>query len=61
MKNTNRTHNCMVFRAPEELSEKARIYADEQMVSTSAICRQALNQFLNEKYHLGEDAQYPTY
>jgi len=55
MRNDIKTTNCMVFRAPEELADKARIYADEQMVSTSAICRQALNQFLNEKHHLRED------
>jgi len=50
MRNDIKTNNCMVFRAPTELAEKARIYADEQMVSTSAICRQALNQFLNERH-----------
>jgi len=58
---TKKTRNCIVFEAPLELTEKARIYADIQMVSTSAICRQALNKFLNEKQRLGEDAKYPTY
>jgi len=52
--------NCMVFRAPKELTDKASIYAKKQMVSTSAICRQALNEFLNEEHRLGENAKHPA-
>ena len=51
----------MVFEAPIELTEKARRYAEKQMVSTSAICRQALNQFLNAEQQNMADAKYPTY
>jgi len=61
MKEGRTRRNCMVFEAPQELTDKARIYANKQMVSTSAICRQALNQFLNEEHRLGEDIKYPTY
>lgn len=60
MKN-KKVRNCMVFEAPIELTEKARRYAEKQMVSTSAICRQALNQFLNAEQQNMEDAKYPTY
>jgi len=56
-----KSKNCMVFRAPLELTEKARIYANKQMVSTSAICRQALNQFLNKEQQVREQIDYPTY
>jgi len=56
-----KSKNCMVFRAPLELTEKARIYANKQMVSTSAICRQALNQFLIEKQQVIKQTDYPTY
>ena len=50
----------MVFEAPKELTDKASIYAKKQMVSTSAICRQALNEFLNEEHRLGENAKHPA-
>lgn len=56
-----KSKNCMVFRAPLELTEKARLYANKQMVSTSAICRQALNQFLNKEQQVREQIDYPTY
>jgi predicted transcriptional regulator len=39
--------NMMVFEAPIELSSKAKYLADTKMISTSAICRQALQQYLN--------------
>jgi len=59
---TKKTRNCMVFEAPLELTDMARRYADKQMVSTSAICRQALNQFLLQEQHGGsEQTDYPTY
>ena len=48
--------NCMVFEAPEELSNKAKEYASAQFASTSAVCRQALNQFLAE-----EEVKLPQY
>ena len=49
MKEGRIRRNCMVFEAPKELTDKARIYANKKMVSTSAVCRQALNQFLIEE------------
>jgi len=48
---------CIVFEAPVELKLKADTYANKQMVSTSAICRQALNQFLSEDKWLGKTAK----
>jgi len=58
---TKKTRNCMVFEAPLELTEMARRYANKQMVSTSAICRQALNQFLMQEQQVGEQIDHPTY
>jgi len=58
---TKKTRNCIVFEAPLELTEMARIYASKQMVSTSAICRQALNQFLKQEQQVGEQIDHPTY
>jgi predicted transcriptional regulator len=48
--------NMMVFEAPKELTEKARHLADVKMISTSALCRQALLQYLNniEMYNKSE-------
>jgi len=39
--------NMMVFEAPIALSSKAKQLADTKMMSTSAICRQALQQYLS--------------
>ena len=54
------TGNMIVFRAPIELSAKARDLAEAKMISTSAICRQALQQYLNNftkktSYHKSEN------
>jgi len=38
--------NMVVFEAPLELTEKAKHLADVKMISTSAICRQALQQYI---------------
>ena len=48
--------NMMVFEAPKELTEKARHLADARMISTSAICRQALSQYIKtmEMYNKSE-------
>ena len=48
--------NMMVFEAPKELTEKARHLADVRMISTSAICRQALSQYIKnmEMYNKSE-------
>ena len=48
--------NMVVFEAPKELTEKVRILADTRMMSTSALCRQALAEYLNhlEMYNKAE-------
>jgi len=61
MKEVRTKRNCMVFEAPTELTDKARRYANKKMVSTSAICRQALNQFLEAEQSLNDEITYPTY
>lgn len=38
--------NMLVFEAPIELSEKAKHLAETKMISTSAVCRQALMQYV---------------
>lgn len=60
MKQTKK-RNCMVFEAPTELTEKARSYADAKMVSTSAVCRQALNEFLIDNQWDMDKSEIPNY
>ena len=57
----SKKRNCMVFEAPTELTDKARVYADEKMVSTSAVCRQALNEFLQQNQLFNEEPDIPSY
>ena len=40
------TRNLMVFEAPKELAEKTKEIAAVEMVSASAICRRALNDYI---------------
>tara|TARA_R110000744_G_scaffold344093_1_gene449350 strand:+ start:88 stop:264 length:177 start_codon:yes stop_codon:yes gene_type:complete len=49
------TQEMIVFRVPNKLAEQASQRAQEMMVSKSAICRQALSQFLFDV------KEYPTY
>lgn len=51
--------NMAVFEAPIELTEKAKQFADTKMISTSAIYRQAVSQFLsnNEMYYKSDMAE----
>lgn len=59
--NQEKKRNCMVFEAPKELTEQARTFAQRNMVSTSAVCRQALNKFLQEQQYGLEREDIPTY
>jgi len=61
-KQTKKTsRNLLVFEAPIELTEKAKWMAAETMVSTSAICRQAVSQYIN-RYEADERATgYASY
>ena len=55
-KQTKKTsRNLLVFEAPIELTEKAKLVAAETMVSTSALCRQAVSQYIN-RYEAEEQA-----
>ena len=40
--------NMLIFEAPKDLTEKAKGLAEAKMVSTSAICRQALQHYLSK-------------
>lgn len=44
--NKQNKRNVVVFEAPYSLTQKAKVYAEENMVSVSAIYRQALHQYL---------------
>lgn len=54
MKDTEQ-HEMFVFRVPNQLAEQATQRAQEMMVSKSAICRQALSQYLIDQ------KEYPSY
>ncbi len=57
----SKKRNCMVFEAPPELTDRARIFAEEKMVSTSAVCRQALNEFLPAYHYAMDNKDIPSY
>ena len=54
MKNTDE-HEMFVFRVPNQLAEQATQKAEEMMISRSAVCRQALSQYLIDQ------KEYPSY
>lgn len=39
--------NLMAFEAPITLTDKARMIAEKNMISTSAVCRQAMSQYIH--------------
>ena len=39
--------SVMIFEAPERLKEKAHIYSKEGMMSVSAMCRVALDEWID--------------
>jgi len=41
--------NIIVFEAPQELTEQVKRIADETYSSTSAVCRQAIAQYLTQR------------
>ena len=47
MKTKKDNRNLMIFEAPVELTEKARIVAEKTMISKSALCRQAISQYIH--------------
>lgn len=50
--------NLVVFEAPKDLTERAKHLADTKMISTSAICRQALMQYIKnyDMYYTADTA-----
>lgn len=55
-KTTKANRNLVVFEAPIALTEKARWVAEQTMVSTSALCRQAVSQFIT-RYEADTEAE----
>lgn len=53
--------NLVVFEAPVELTDKARLIAEKTMVSTSALCRQAVSQYINRYEAETEATKYASF
>jgi len=61
MKTKKDNRNLMVFEAPIELTNKVGIIAEKTMINKSALCRQALSQFIH-RYEADEQAvEYAKY
>jgi predicted transcriptional regulator len=41
--------NLMSFEAPQDMTEQVKKVAEDTYTSTSAVCRQALAQYLNQR------------
>jgi len=41
--------NLMIFEAPEEMSDKVKQLATDTYTNSSAVCRQAIAQYLNQR------------
>ena len=53
--------NLVVFEAPVELTVKARLIAEKTMVSTSALCRQAVSQYISRYEADTEATRYASF
>ena len=53
--------NLVVFEAPVELTDKARMIAEKTMVSTSALCRQAVSQYISRYEADTEATRYASF
>ena len=53
--------NLVVFEAPVELTDKARLIAEKTMVSTSALCRQAVSQYISRYEADTEATRYASF
>ena len=58
---SNGKRNLVVFEAPVELTEKARMIAEKTMVSTSALCRQAVSQYISRYEADTEATRYASF
>jgi len=47
MKIKKDNRNLMIFEAPLELTDKAKFVAEKTMISKSALCRQAISQYIH--------------
>ena len=53
--------NLVVFEAPVELTDKARLIAEKTLVSTSALCRQAVSQYISRYEADTEATRYASF
>lgn len=58
---SNGKRNLVVFEAPVELTDKARLIAEKTMVSTSALCRQAVSQYIHRYEAETEATKFASY
>jgi len=61
MKQRKNKRNFIAFEAPLELTKQTKKIAEEKMVSTSVICRHALNNYILADNEEKRSGTYPKY
>jgi len=61
MKTKKDNRNLMVFEAPIELTDKASRIAEQTMISKSALCRQAVSQFIHRYEADTQEKEFALY
>ena len=56
-----KTRNVMAFEAPVFLTEKTKQLAEDEMCSPSAICRRALNKYIDAMAERKKEEQFISY
>lgn len=57
----NTSHEMFVFRVPLKLAEQAHQKAEEMMTSKSAMCRQALQEYVSTETAEGFPSKLPSF
>jgi predicted transcriptional regulator len=61
MKIKKDNRNLMIFEAPLELTDKAKLVAEKTMISKSALCRQAISQYIHRYEADTQAKEYALY
>lgn len=61
MKTKKDNRNLMIFEAPVELTDKAGMVAKKNMISKSALCRQAISQYIHRYEESMQAEEYASY
>lgn len=56
-----KTRNLMAFEAPIVLTERTKQLAEDEMCSTSAICRRALHKYIDAMDERKTEEQFISY